>query len=180
MHDALLLIGPSNCIDGDIRLVGEKNETEGRVEICYSGVWGTVCADNGWDEVDANVVCRQLGLSYQPPLSTSDSTGEGLVLLENITCNQSDSNISQCVDFRLTGTRHVCKLIAEVMCTDAKSTSMERVSTTIYTNSISSSGSGPIFGSLGALVIIGVIAVVAIVVTVVVIMRKRVGQTENR
>ena len=36
------------------------NDNEGQVEICYNGVWGLVCA-NGWDQVDANLVCAQLG-----------------------------------------------------------------------------------------------------------------------
>ena len=35
---------------------------EGRVEICISDVWGTIC--NGmWDNNDAAVVCRQLQLN---------------------------------------------------------------------------------------------------------------------
>ena len=48
--------------DGDIRLSDGRTDLEGRVEICLDNEWGTVC-DDGWEEEDASVVCRQLGFS---------------------------------------------------------------------------------------------------------------------
>ena len=53
------------CYDGEIRLRGGYDVNQGRVEICYNGVWGTVCDHVGWTDggsANAQVVCRQLGL----------------------------------------------------------------------------------------------------------------------
>lgn len=37
--------------------------TEGRLEILYFGLWGTVC-DDGFTDVNAQVVCASLGFGY--------------------------------------------------------------------------------------------------------------------
>ena len=57
MHE---LYTGSNCTDNDIRLVGSGLESQGRLDVCINGVWGSVC-DDGWTDVNAIVVCRQLG-----------------------------------------------------------------------------------------------------------------------
>ena len=48
------------CTDGQLRLVDGYIDNEGRVEMCDSNVWGTIC-DDGFGSTDATVVCRQLG-----------------------------------------------------------------------------------------------------------------------
>lgn len=48
--------------DSDVRLVDGSSPSEGRLELFYSGEWGTVCSAS-FTIVEANVVCRQLGYS---------------------------------------------------------------------------------------------------------------------
>ena len=49
------------CEQGAIRLKAGSSSTNGRVEICNNNTWGAVCR-NLWNNVDAHVACRQLGL----------------------------------------------------------------------------------------------------------------------
>ena len=79
----------ATCIEGDVRLIVSHNadgfydgETTydssyydknglrvGRVEVCIGTDYGTIC-DDGWDQQDASVVCRQLHFS---PYGTTGS-----------------------------------------------------------------------------------------------------------
>ena len=51
------------CDYGDVRLMNGTAVAmfEGRVEVCFSGEWISVC-DSMWDSNSAEVTCRQLGL----------------------------------------------------------------------------------------------------------------------
>ena len=57
---SLQTVRDPSCEDGMVRLIGGETQLEGQVEICFDGVWGTICNDN-WGSRDATVVCRQLG-----------------------------------------------------------------------------------------------------------------------
>ena len=66
----------TTCVGGAVRLVGGPTMREGRVQMCYSGKWHSVCGDR-WSETgnEANVVCSTLGYSEKlgkiPPQSAS-------------------------------------------------------------------------------------------------------------
>ena len=90
-----------------VRLVGGSSYNEGTVEINYNGVWGTVC-DDGWDDTDAGVVCRQLGFGSSGSAigSAGFGQGSGSIWLDNVECTGNESTLASCGHLGLNITRN--------------------------------------------------------------------------
>ena len=81
-----------------IRLVGGSSYNEGRVEILYNGVWGTICSD-GWSRDNAIVVCRSVGFSGANTFYVTSSQygpGVGPIWLDNVMCDGSEQTLARC------------------------------------------------------------------------------------
>ena len=54
-----------NCSTGAVRVVGNQSLARGilvgRIEVCISNAWGTVCDDQFLNNIAAGVVCQQVG-----------------------------------------------------------------------------------------------------------------------
>ena len=75
-------------------MVGSGDSNEGRVEIKFDGVWGTVC-DDDWGVPDAMVVCRQLG--FPGAVRTAKfGSGSGEIWLDNVKCSGRERGLAVC------------------------------------------------------------------------------------
>ena len=93
----MILRGCLLYLDAPMRLAGSSNEQEGRVEIMYQGIWGTIC-DEGWDDIDATVVCRELGfLNGSATRQAQFGLGAGPVWLHQVGCLGNESKLSHCI-----------------------------------------------------------------------------------
>ncbi|WAR13350.1 FBP1-like protein [Mya arenaria] len=79
-----------------IRLVDGPSCSEGRLEVSYNGVWGTVC-DDSFGSVDANVACRSLGFSGASSNWDSVSViGSGPIWLDDLGCYGYEAYLWDC------------------------------------------------------------------------------------
>ena len=85
-----------------VELVDGNNTYEGRVEITYGRIKGTVC-DNGWDDNDAAVVCRMLGYTGGTALKGPEDYhghsfgyGTGPILLDDVECSGNEQTLLEC------------------------------------------------------------------------------------
>ena len=58
---------PLDAKDYTLRLVGGSRE--GVLEVAFNGIWGTVCRDALWDADNAEVACKELGLTTEDDYS---------------------------------------------------------------------------------------------------------------
>ena len=86
--------------------MGGGSHSRGRVEVYYNGEWGTVC-DDGWDNADATVVCRQLGFysSVGAYGSAYYGQGTGPIWLSKLNCIGNESSLTGCNQFKV-GTKN--------------------------------------------------------------------------
>jgi len=89
------------------------------VEVNYYSEWGTVC-DDGWDDTDADVVCRQLGFgsSGLPVYSAHFGQGSGSIWLDSVMCTGSESTLASCGHLGVNVKRPCCdhNSVAGVRC----------------------------------------------------------------
>ena len=87
-----------------VRLVDGTSYYNGRVEIRYNGQWGTVC-DDGWNFIDAHVVCRQLGFRSFLLYRARFGQGLGPIWLDNVACIGNESTLARCAHLGVNITR---------------------------------------------------------------------------
>jgi hypothetical protein len=87
------------CETGSIKVVDGQDTSDGRIEICFDNLWGTICSQS-WDKNDALIACKQLGFSTEFALSFSKTTSaavSGYNHFGSVTCVGTENTLLECV-----------------------------------------------------------------------------------
>uniref|UniRef100_A0A1X7UCA1 SRCR domain-containing protein n=1 Tax=Amphimedon queenslandica TaxID=400682 RepID=A0A1X7UCA1_AMPQE len=90
----------ASCQNGTVRIVSESDSyfrRYGRVEVCISNEWGTICNDY-WNDMAATVVCKMLGYSPYGAKALSNTFTEGYLHMHftKLNCSGSEESIFNC------------------------------------------------------------------------------------
>ena len=89
-----ILVEPLN--NGALRLIGSYSPTEGKVQVFIDNKWVRVC-DDGWDDTEAGVVCRQLGFGSSGRVQEFQILGSGDdIIISNFYCSGNESELLSC------------------------------------------------------------------------------------
>ena len=83
----------STAAQTQLRLNG-STALQGRLEVLYQGLWGTVC-DDQWNDLDAQVACSQLGWAGGIPLFRF-SSGNMKFWMDNVQCSGKEASLGLC------------------------------------------------------------------------------------
>jgi hypothetical protein len=91
-YECFAAVRPSS----NVRLANQNGAGCGRVEVLHNGQWGTVC-DDYWEDSDATVVCRQLGLRFSSSsCCAAYGQGVGMIWMDNLACVGTESSLESC------------------------------------------------------------------------------------
>ncbi|KAG4067788.1 hypothetical protein HA402_010474 [Bradysia odoriphaga] len=119
----VLLVRNTNA---EVRLSGSSSSHEGQVEVRFNGsLWGSICAD-GWSLLEANVVCKSLGLGYASGAVQTEYFGGAKfskLLLSGSECRGNENSFFDCVfdepgDIKCPGPKNH---VAAVVCSEKMS-----------------------------------------------------------
>ena len=90
----LLTTGTAQTVK--VALVGGPSPLKGRLEVYYSGRWGTVC-DDYFTYAAARVVCYMLGYGHRGKVVGNQyGAGNGTIWLDNVLCIGTETSIADC------------------------------------------------------------------------------------
>ncbi|XP_055385210.1 lysyl oxidase homolog 2B [Condylostylus longicornis] len=84
----------------DLRLTNGRTPTEGKVEVrLNNGPWGSICSD-GWSLLEANIVCKQLGMGYANNAIQTDFYGNrSRIAISGTECYGNETSLSECLHY---------------------------------------------------------------------------------